>query len=512
MTTPGTRRLSHERHALDLVERRFRDAFAVSPIGMALVDTHGRFAYVNHALCGLLGRPREELLELTWQDVTHPEDVSRGESYMLDAVAGIKPQTQQQKRYVRPDGSYVWALVSTSLITEEDGTPACFFSQIVDIHEHKKAEEAVRRAERKHRALVERLPGIVYTAEGGARGRWYYVSPQLTPILGYEPEDWLADPSAWLNAVHPEDRERVVREEEAEWGEGPGSTAYSEYRMVASDGRVVYMRDEAAIVQEEAGAPPLWQGILVDVTHAKQLEEQVRHALKMEAVGVLAGGAAHNFNNLLAVIQNYAGFVMETLKPDDARRDDMGEILAASRRASKLVRDLLAFSRDERAQAVTIQLNDVVTGMASLLATTLGGGIRLSTRLDPDLPAMRSDAGQIEQVLLNLVLNARDALHGEGEIVIETGVDEIDVEEAGIEPARGSGSYVCFSVSDNGCGMSPEVQQRIFEPFFTTKGMTGTGLGLASVYGIVKQWRGHIAVDSQVGRGTTFRICLPRAD
>jgi two-component system cell cycle sensor histidine kinase/response regulator CckA len=503
----------HRQEVLELIERRFRHAFEASIVGMALIDLDGRYLRVNQAFCALVGRPRDDLLARTWQSITHPDDVAQGDDYVRIAVATGAPLSRQVKRYLRPDGSFVWALVNVSLLTRDDGRPLCFFSQIVDIDEHQRAEAALQEAEKKHRALVEQLPGIVYTAEGGVEGRWLYVSPQIETMLGYKPQEWTSDPGAWFRAVHPDDKERVLQEESSEWARGPGYKAYGEYRLIARDGRTVWVRDEAAIIEGSPGAPSLWQGVIVDITHTKLLEKQVRHAHKMEAIGVLAGGAAHNFNNLLAVILNYAGFVIESLDSDDPARGDVEEILHAAKRASKLVRELLAFSRDEKVRAAMVDLNEVITAMEGLLRTALPSTVSLVADLGQGLPATKADAGQVEQVVLNLVLNARDAVDGRGEIRVSTTFERVHPRAAAARPGLHPGEYVCVEVIDDGCGMTEEVKARIFEPFFTTKGKAlGTGLGLASVYGIVKQWQGYIDVDSAPGRGTCMKVYLPAAD
>jgi two-component system, cell cycle sensor histidine kinase and response regulator CckA len=509
---PG--RLTHDRPdaaVLDLVGGPLRHAFEAAVTGIALISLEGRYLLVNPALCRFLARSREELVGMGWRDLTYPDDLEPGERYAHAALERGVPSDTHEKRYLRPDGTARWAIVSVSLVQDDDGAPLCFMSQVVDIDERKRAERALQQAEEKHRALLERLPGIVYTAESGPEGRWLYVSPALETILGYKPEDWIRDPGAWLAAVHPDDYERVVQEESLGWSLGPGVNAYGEYRLVSADGRTVWVRDEAAIVEDPVQGP-VWQGVIIDITHTKMLEEQVRHAHKMEALGVLAGGAAHNFNNLLAVIQNYACFALESLGEEDPAGGDIREIVMAAKRASALVRDLLAFARQDSAPGAVIDLNEVVSGMEALMRTALHSRVELETALSDGAALTRADAGHIEQVVLNLVLNARDAIDDEGRIRIETTVEDIGAPEAARRPGLVPGRYACLCVSDDGRGMTAEVKARAFEPFFTTKSKaSGTGLGLASVYGLVKQWQGYVQLDSEVERGTRVKIYIPGA-
>jgi PAS domain S-box-containing protein len=253
--------------------------------------------------------------------------------------------------------------------------------------------------------------------------------------------------------------------------------------------------------------------VLRDVTRQRDLETRLSQAQKMEAIGRLAGGVAHDFNNLLVVIQGYAELLREELLEQDSKRADLEEILQAARRAAALTKQLLAFSRSEPIQPTELRLSEVVTGIEKMLRRIIGEDIELITDLTPTLGVVRADAGQLDQVLLNLSINARDAMLGGGQLTISTLNVSVD---AAHDSARGDippGEYVMLAVTDSGTGMDPEIQRRIFEPFFTTKEVgKGTGLGLATVYGIVQQSGGQIRVHSELGRGTTFKIYFPRLD
>jgi PAS domain S-box-containing protein len=253
--------------------------------------------------------------------------------------------------------------------------------------------------------------------------------------------------------------------------------------------------------------------VLRDVTQQRLLEAQLMQSQKMEAIGQLAGGVAHDFNNLLAVIMGYGELLLGELVPDDPKGDDVSEMLAAAKRGVSLTRQLLAFSRQQMIQPAILTLNDLVEGIEKMLRRIIGEHIRLGTKLAPDLGHFRADASQVEQVLLNLTVNARDAMPEGGHLHIETRNARLDEAAAASQPGASAGEYIVLSVTDTGIGMSEETQKRVFEPFFTTKEVgKGTGLGLSTVYGIVRHSGGYIVLESQVGQGATFQIHFPRSE
>jgi two-component system, cell cycle sensor histidine kinase and response regulator CckA len=381
--------------------------------------------------------------------------------------------------------------------------------QIAVAIDRKRAEEELRSAETRFRTLVEQLPAITYVAEFGAAGLWSYVSPQIETLLGFSPAEWMADPEAWVKCLHPEDRERVLGEEEQ--SQHSGAPFRSEYRMITRDGRVLWCRDEATVMSDQAENRKLMLGVIHDITQHRQLEEHLRQSQKMEAVGRLAGGVAHDFNNLLMVIKGNSEMILEQLGVAERSRKNAGEIDRAAEKAASLTRQLLAFSRMQVIQPKALDLNGIVGEMAKMLRRLIGDDIELNIVSGAPLGVVKVDQGQIEQVLMNLVLNARDAMPDGGRLTIETANVSLDENYARLHAAVQPGKYVMMAVSDTGVGMDAETQARVFEPFFTTKELgKGTGLGLATVYGVVKQNGGWIWVYSEPERGTTFKIFLPQ--
>jgi PAS domain S-box-containing protein len=376
--------------------------------------------------------------------------------------------------------------------------------------EREHAEEELRAAETRYRALVERLPAITYIAEVGVLGHWQYVSPQIQSILGFAPEEWLADSANWVNHIHPEDRDRALTAETRFW-EAAGAF-HAEYRMIARDGRVLWFRDDAVYLRRADAEKPLTQGVLYDITEHKLLEDQLRQSQKMEAIGQLAGGVAHDFNNLLMIIQGRNERILDHLASSNPVHGDAVEVREAVNRAASLTHQLLAFSRKQVLQPRVIDLNVVVGDAGKMLHRLIGENIEVTLRTAPSLWYVKVDQGQMEQTILNLALNSRDAMPHGGKLTIETRNSELDAASAAEQGSIKPGRYAVLEVSDTGVGMDAETQSHIFEPFFSTKEPgKGTGLGLASVYGVVKQSGGWISFASQLGHGTAFRIYLPEA-
>ncbi len=375
--------------------------------------------------------------------------------------------------------------------------------------EHDRAKAELRAAEARYRTLVEHLPAITYIAELGAGGPWHYVSPQIETMLGFTPAEWLSDPMNWMNHIYPEDREIALNAENL--FQQTHDLFQAEYRMCARDGRVLWFRDEGVLLKQSEGRGLLMQGVMYEITERKRLEDQLRHSQKLEAVGQLAGGVAHDFNNLLMLIQAHNEHLRDHLAPDDPARKDALQIENAVTRAASLTAQLLTFSRKNVLRPKILDLNAVLADVGKMLHRLIGENIEVNIVPASSPVRVKADPGQMEQVILNLAVNARDAMPAGGKLIITACEVELDENDSRNHEGAPAGKYVMLSISDTGSGMDTETQAHIFEPFFTTKAPgKGTGLGLATVYGVVKQSDGWIWVDSKPGRGTTFQIYLPR--
>jgi PAS domain S-box-containing protein len=345
-------------------------------------------------------------------------------------------------------------------------------------------------------SLINALGGIVWEAEPETL-QFLFVSEAAERILGYPARTWLEEPDFWVRHTHPDDVERCASVYRV--ASDRGENHELEYRMIAADGCIVWLRDIVSVCRSEDGRTRL-VGLAVDITNQKREElsqQELAEATRMDAVGRLAGGVAHDFNNLLTVIAGYAELVSSTLDAADFRSEDLGEIKRAAHRASLLTRQLLAFSRKQVLRPEVLDINGIICDVASLIERLIGDGIDLVIEL-ASLPLhVFGDRSQLEQVLMNLSVNARDAMPAGGRLIIRT---------------AGNDSTVFIIVTDNGTGIPPELMNRIFEPFFTTKEVgKGTGLGLSTAYGIIKQSRGDIQVQTELDKGTVFTISLPRA-
>src|SRR5580704_14116662 len=377
--------------------------------------------------------------------------------------------------------------------------------------EHDRAKAELRTAEARYRTLVERLPAITYVAELGAGGPWHYVSPQIETMLGFSPAEWLSDPMNWMNHIHPDDREIALAAEQQ--FQETHELFQAEYRMCARDGRLMWFRDEGVLLEQTDGQGLLMQGVMYDITEGKRLEDQLRHSQKMEAVGQLAGGVAHDFNNLLMLIQAHNEHLRDQLAADDPANKDAQEIETAVTRAAALTGQLLAFSRKQVLRPKVLDLNVVLAEVAKMLHRLIGKDIELIVDPARALGRVKADPSQMEQMILNLAVNSRDAMPNGGRLTIETRDVELDKDDSRKHEGAPAGKYVMLAVNDTGSGMDSETQAHMFEPFFTTKAPgKGTGLGLATVYGVVKHSDGWIWVDSEPGRGTSFKIYLPRVE
>jgi len=482
-----------------------RDTLAMDSAmdGMAIVSPQGKYSYVNAAFARVMGHAEPEtMIGKPWVE--------------MHAAGGVRSVEHEIRGALQRDGKWFGPLT-----IHRDGQPLPMEMSVTmlpdrgvvivgrDISDRYRAEQLREEAEAKYRTLVEQVAAISYIAELGSDGQWLYVSPQVETMFGFAVDDWLGGSREWMRHVHPEDHAVV---EAAEAASKRGEKFQAEYRVICQDGRVIWVSDTAVVVPG-SDSHPLMEGIIVDITERKQFEAQLQQARRMEAVGRLAGGIAHDFNNLLTIIKGYTELALMRAKGLPELKADVERIEDASERAAGLVRQLLAFSRRQVLQPKVLDLNGIVVGLDKLLRRLMDEDIEMLTIADEPVGAIKADPGQIEQVIMNLVVNARDAMPAGGRLIVETANAELDAAYARDHASVRPGRYVMLAVSDTGTGMSAETVAHIFEPFYTTKESgRGTGLGLSTVYGIVKQSGGYVWVYSEPGRGTTFKVYLPRVD
>ncbi|AMV29198.1 Blue-light-activated protein [Gemmata sp. SH-PL17] len=469
-------------------------------------DRAHRLVRVNRELARLVGRPRGELEGRTDEELGSPHAARyhRDEDAIM---ASGRPLLGVIEPLHTATGTR-WLQTDKVPYRDGTGTVAGVVGFAIDVTDRRVAEEALRRTQERLRSVISSSPAVLYThtVESGRIGGIAWMSENVRGMLGFAPED-VADRAWWGVNAHPEDRDRVTVAAGKDLFANGRVT--EEYRVRHRSGQYRWVRAELRLVRASTGEPVEVVGSWSDVTERKQVEEQFRQAQKMEAVGRLAGGVAHDFNNLLTIINGYADLLIGSTPAADPTYKAITAIAAAGERAAGLTAQLLAFSRKAIIEPKVLDLNELVSQSARLLARLIGEDVTLSTVLDPGLARVKVDPGQIEQVVMNLVVNARDAMPTGGRLTIETRALTVVPGDAAcpdVEP----GGYAQLNVSDTGSGMTDEVKARIFEPFFTTKEQgKGTGLGLATVYGIVKTYGGHIDVHSEVGAGTTFKLLFP---
>jgi PAS domain S-box-containing protein len=484
-------------------ERRFRDLFEGSPDAIFVEDLNGTVLDINPAACRLHGMTREDLIGRNVFDLVPTE---RREEVARDFKSLVEGRLQQIEGASRTrDGRFVPVEVRASRVNYA-GKHAVLL-HVRDITDRKLAEAALRSSEMLFHSVWENsVDGMRLTDENGTI---VAVNDAFCKLVGMRREDLegkpftviFADselPGRMLEEFHQRFRDRVVENQR-------------ERRLKLHNGNIVTLEDTNSFV-ELRGQPSLLLGQFRDLTAQKRLEEQLRQSQKMEAIGQLAGGVAHDFNNILTVIHGHASLLLAGGNLAGVSAKSAQQITQAAERAAGLTRQLLAFSRRQVMQPRQLDMNEVVGNMTKMLGRILGEDIALQLHYSPHPAPVQADAGMMEQVLLNLAVNSRDAMPKGGLLAIKISAVHVDAPHTAEYPEACVGKYVCLSVIDTGCGIPPENLRRIFEPFFTTKAIgKGTGLGLATVYGIVKQHQGWIEVESEVGKGTAFKAFLPRS-
>lgn len=491
--------------AMRASEERFRSIFEQTSVGMAIFDPEGRYLAVNRAFREMLGYTEEELLQLKYDDITFEDDRKASRERNRRVRAGKLDRFEVEKRYVRKDGSVIWVALSGSTIRNAEGVPVFNIRQMQDITQRKQAVEAVRESEARFRAVIDNSPAAICLRS--VDGRYVLFNREFEKRHGMRLEE--ARGKHADDMAQPEVARMISLNDEVVVETG----APCEYEVEFPD---QYNVMRTGFTNKFPIFGPMGEVVGIgsfcaDMTDHKQMEEKLRHAQKLEAVGQLTGGVAHDFNNILAVILTNLEFLEEDLAADESHREIISEAIRAVHRGAKLTERLLAFSRKQPLNPKTLDLVGILSDMVELLRRTLGETITVQTAFPGDLRPVFVDRNQFENAILNLAVNARDAMKQRGgKLEILCTNRKIIHRASGRINEMPSGQYVCVEIRDNGAGMTPEVMERAFEPFFTTKKTgEGSGLGLSMVYGFANQSGGAVTISSAVGEGTSVKLFLP---
>jgi len=498
--TTANEQLRREITERKLAERKYTTIIQTSLDGYWIVDLQGRFLDVNDSYCRMIGYSREELFTMSLADVEaseKPEEIAQHIKKIME-----RGYDRFETRHRCKDGKILDIEVSANYIHAEGGQLFVFAR---DIAERKLAEEALRESGEKYRTLMDSID--IGFFETDLAGNFVFFNDTIRTFLGYSETELLG-----MNYGQYVDKENagiiyqafntVYRTEQADKG--------FVCTIVSKDGTKRPVEFSVSLVHDDNGQPIAFRGLTCDITEKKQLEQQLLQAQKMESIGTLAGGIAHDFNNILGGILGYASFMKSKIQADHPFFKYLDTIERSSTRAAELTAQLLGFARGGKYDTKPLDLNEAVKETLEIIERTIDKSIAIETQMSESLPTVAADGGQLQQVLMNLFINAADAMPAGGKLIIETDIEMVTKEyvrtHAGIRP----GPYVKLAVTDTGIGMDNETQKRIFEPFFTTKKEgKGTGLGLSMVYGVVKNHGGYITVYSEPGHGTTFKIYMP---
>jgi len=489
-------------------EERYRAVVEDAPVMLCRFLPGGEITFVNEAYCDYFGKTPNELVGSSF--LTLMSEIGTGPVLATILALTVDTPTQTHEyRIVAPEADTMWQSWTYRVLFDDRGRPGAYQAIGQDISESKRAEEELQASEARFRSVVATASDCIINCD--SQGNMVFVNNITEKVFGYSPDELLGKS---LTLIMPE-RFREVHQQGVERIASGG-----EAKVIGKTVELVGLRKggiefpiELSLSKWESDDGVYFTGMIRDISERKDLEEQIRQAQKMDSVGRLAGGVAHDFNNLLTIITGYADLTIDSLDSRDPTVSNINEIQGAAEKAAALTQQLLAFSRKQKLQPKILDLNKIIDELLKMLQRMIGEDIEIQTKPEEELWHVKIDASQMEQVIINLSINARDAMPAGGRLTIGTQnmvLDEDLIATHGEVPA---GNYVMITVADTGEGMSDEVQAEIFDPFFTTKAEgRGTGLGLATVYGIVVQSGGHIDVQTELGQGSTFRIFMPKTE
>ncbi len=498
----------------------YQTLFDLLPLMYFVVDETGRILSVNQAGADALGYENDELIGTPVYDIFVPEDREPVRQQIAAAALNSNRIAQWEFRKTRKDGSTLWVRETARPARRTDGS-LVFHIICEDITQTRLILEQLQYAEAKYRSLVEQVPAISYAVDIGLIPHTTFISPQVEYLLGYTPEEWIQDPSFWHQCIHRDDRQRVL--DEVSRNNLSGAPFFLEYRIRTKDGQYRWIRNHGVYRRDETGAPRYTHGVMIDITDTKRIEEReqevqarLMRAERMESLGLMAGGVAHDLNNILGPLVGYPDLLLQELSPGHEAAKDLRMMRDAALRASDIIQDLLTLARRSHVPQEPVDLNQVIQ---TYLSTPEYKSVQdryplvdVAVQLDEDLPPVNGATPQLMQVVVNLVQNAFESIEERGQITISTSREYVERPVGKFDTVKEE-ECVVLRVQDTGCGIAQEDIDHVFDPFFTRKRLhrTGTGLGLSIVYGVIKDMRGSVDLQSRVNEGSVFSLFMPIA-